>query len=326
MTALELFKRAGIEDYLQSGAIGAGLGAAGMGAASYLGGSSDDKNRGKNALKDALKGALLGGVAGAGYEGVKGLGNHLLSNSAERSAQDFAAGRPELDTRPYSRAHPIESTVANVANIDPIASAGFGGALGVGLEKLKRNAGSTILNSTGLNPLNKGDLSKLPTEYNNILKNTGSITGIKDAGKLKQMLVSSLGNTNAAKGKALEQFLLNSGADLGDSSIINALKQGPDNDQLKSIMEKLTTAKGNPAAAAGGIVDNAIGNVDKTLAGGGAVTRGLLNRLAQYGKAGLGGMLAGGVGQLGVGAVTNAAMNTKYSPEQLHLWNQLSNR
>lgn len=311
MTALELFKKAGLEDYLQSGAIGAGLGAAGMGAASYIGGAGK-KDRGTNALKDALKGALLGGTAGAGVQGVKDLGSSIFGDSQPIQAlkDQAAAGGQTLDVRPHSQAHPLEYAASKVTGT-PFGAAGAtaGGAGAILLEKLKRNSGKRLFNTVGpdTNDFAKGYLGKQ--------RDTGALSEMKGVGPVRRTLTSMLGNTASAKTKALEELIKNNPAlrsnlapgvtSLGQTA--NGLfptAQVLPNTQSAESLKALMTASKNTSGPMGGLLNKAVG----------------------YGKKGLIGAGVGGGTQIATDSILNAVINAKNSPEQLQLWDELSNK
>lgn len=301
MTALELFKTAGLEDYLQSGAVGAGLGAAGMGLGSYMFGDHK-KDRGKNALKDALKGALLGGAAGAGYEGIKDVGANLFRTPGRLDANELANSNPELDTRTHAQGHPIESAALSASAISPYTTAGAGAVGGTLLEKLKRNVGKSIFASgSGKN--------SAPVDYTDTLNDLNSLKGIKDGGKLKQFLAKNLGDSDSAKIKAIEEMIL----------------QGKDTSGISHMFNRAA----DPSGVAQKAYNTAVDNLDGTSAIPGlnkGLTGGALNKLKGYAGAGLKGGLLAGAGQLGASGLMNAYMNTQHSPEQLQLWDRLASK
>lgn len=134
-----------VVDYGKSGLAGAGLGALGSGAATYLGSRAtgeDAEHSKQKAYQAALAGGLLGGSAGLGYQAFKD--NFTAPGGNSKIIEDAAAKGQRLDTRSFSEAHPIHQQINNLGKADAktVGTAGAGAGLwsyfkkGRGLSKL----------------------------------------------------------------------------------------------------------------------------------------------------------------------------------------------
>ena len=145
-SALQLFKQAGIGDYLMQGLQGQGseaqnylvrggagalAGGLGMGAASYMGGDEEDPHRGRNAMGSALQGALLGGAAGVGTNALLSSRKPELSPHMQELKDQAAQHGYELDTNPYGYNHPGGQAMINLTH-GSTGNAALAGA-GVGI-------------------------------------------------------------------------------------------------------------------------------------------------------------------------------------------------
>lgn len=133
MSALELFKRAGIEDYIKPGLVGAGIGGAGMGLASMFGGEDGETpgDKRKRILGNMLKGTALGGAAGLGYQGLKDLAGSTQDPGIQ-GLKDKLMGRTgkELDTEPFGVHHPGAQKLVNLTHADTTTDAAVGAGVG----------------------------------------------------------------------------------------------------------------------------------------------------------------------------------------------------
>jgi len=110
MTALELFKKADLQDYLKPALIGAGVGGLGMGAASFMNHQEGEtpKDRAKRILTSSLTGVGLGGVAGAGYQAAKeqwfspGSAAQTAKSNIEKAKEVISKKFPGTDTESVS--------------------------------------------------------------------------------------------------------------------------------------------------------------------------------------------------------------------------------
>lgn len=137
MSALALFKQAGIEEYLKPGLMGAGLGAAGMGLASMFGGDDNETPAEKRSrmLKSVLQGGLLGGIGGAGFGAAK---KHLFNSEPpdylqQLNQSSIGKGNGPIDTKPFGVNHPLaQQLLINPTHADASTAGWLGAGLGTG--------------------------------------------------------------------------------------------------------------------------------------------------------------------------------------------------
>jgi hypothetical protein len=111
MNSLEIFKKAGLTDYIKPTLIGSGIGAGLMGLNSYLQNEDDDtpEIKRKRLLNNLLTGAALGGGAGIAYKGISDLnlgGN--LGNFFAGAKKSVTPAADKLTSKSENRPMPNE--------------------------------------------------------------------------------------------------------------------------------------------------------------------------------------------------------------------------
>lgn len=331
MSALELFKHAGIEDYIKPGLMGAGIGAAGMGLASMFGGEDDESPEQKRSriLGNILKGTALGGAAGAGYQAVKS--NFFSPDSGlspqVKSLQDqlFQRKGQQLDTRPFGEAHPIQQQLVNATHQSPVTDAALGAGVGAGLTTHRNFSASRLwdkLNEGGKDGgKEKGKAGKTNVTAQQMAND--KFTGIGGKTALPAHL----------KTRIMEKLMASSEGKVQPQRMMNAMQMHGKQNYAQDIANMERSARGGFQASQGRLPSWLGGAQEpawstaarQKLVNGAGQTMGpfALNSIGRYGKSmGIGagvGMAAGAAGRLGVDAMIGA----QYPREQLQAWNQM---
>jgi hypothetical protein len=199
MNALQLFKKAGIEDYLKPGLLGAGVGAAGMGLASMFGGDDNEtpSERRHRILSHLLQGAALGGATGVGLQAFNS--RNAGNPSDVQAILDRAKAKGEtLDTAPYGVHHPIGQLGINATHGDYTKGGVTGGILGL-LKNRKLNREATSLfnenqKSFGGNPAKP-------------VRGAGAPSGMSLEDRVKHLGTKQISKNPAVNQRLMEQAL-----------------------------------------------------------------------------------------------------------------------
>ena len=373
MSALTLFKQAGIADklafdwgqlgqtvapYAQSGLIGAGIGGAGMGLASLMGGDDNESSgeRTSRILSNVLKGVALGGASGAGYQAVKDkwFSQPQASDPIKKLQEQAASKGQSLDMHSHGYNHPWEQQAVNIGHghvpgvSDLMPSVGMGtagAATGMGINAHISNQARAAFA--------KNKEGKMPPMRDLAANNKYMSPAVKQRmyermissnhGQMGSDVTDMMGDSPlAAKpgdSLATQRNLANVGRSAAGEFPGSMGKNIDPNYQFSGrLMGKLNNSKLNPGNWMGKATqhvqqssmnplstrtfeENAIGSRLANPIGQVAGPFAMRNAV-RYGKYGLGGAAAGLGLQAATSMGTNALMHGRYSPEQMQLWSQ----
>lgn len=355
MKALSIFKEAGLEDlltrakdgiqsaynnstvqdYIKPGLMGAGLGAAGMGLSSLMGGEEDEtgSDKLKRVLGNSLKGAVLGGAAGVGGKALydqfgnpnSGLDPQIAK--LQNDLQQRTGGK--LDTEALGVNHPFWQAATTLTHQSPWTDAAAGAGLGVGVNAGLGMRGRSLANDAlADSPLTKEikqgkTTHSIPTTVAERLQHAASKLNTAGGDQRKQRAIEHLlsrGTGDASMGtpgsigdvSEMTKFVDNAG--VGPRIPADRL------DYIKALAKKVSESGRKPSnstSSIGQTLNKITNSAERSM--GPFVGR----QLGRYGLAGgvgaLGGMAAGKAGRLAVDGLLAA----NYPREQIEAWSRM---
>lgn len=317
ISALQIFKQAGIEDILSPALIGAGVGGLGYGAASYMNNNDPNASTGsklKSSLSSALKGSALGGVAGAGIGGAHELYNQLTAKP-EAIQKLVSSSKDKLDTQPFPVNHARQALLGDLST-SYLTGGAVGGAAGAGLTRAARGAGQLVADKALASQGDHEGGDRIMSAAKDLGMARGAI-GSSPVDKLTNPLSAALRNTRFGRDGAIEHLLKSDGTG-ADPNMGPPAQAEHSREMAKTRAEALMGPEG-----------------DRTYRGAGERSQHaskIINRMfspkmtavKDYGKGTVAGALAVPTIQKLISMTQKGYLNTAYSPEQLQLWNQMA--